>query len=60
MKCIHCGTDSKLRERAGKRCPVCRHPFAVRKRTGLTQSQQSQQSLLVPFPLLSRCNDGAW
>ena len=28
MKCIHCGTDSKLRERADKRCPKCRHPFA--------------------------------
>jgi hypothetical protein len=28
MKCIHCGTDSKLRERTDKRCPKCRHPFA--------------------------------
>lgn len=28
MKCIHCGTDSRLRERTDKRCPKCRHPFA--------------------------------
>lgn len=28
MKCIHCGTDSKLRERKDKRCPRCKHPFA--------------------------------
>jgi hypothetical protein len=28
MKCIYCGTDSKLRERADGRCPKCRHPFA--------------------------------
>src|SRR5215213_2572376 len=27
MKCIHCGTDSKLRERTAKRCPKCKHPF---------------------------------
>lgn len=28
MKCIHCGSDSKLRDRKDKRCPRCRHPFA--------------------------------
>jgi hypothetical protein len=28
MKCIHCGTDSKLRERTDGRCPKCRHQFA--------------------------------
>jgi hypothetical protein len=28
MKCIHCGTDSKLRERPGRRCPKCQHRFA--------------------------------
>jgi hypothetical protein len=28
MKCIHCGTDAKLRDRTGGRCPKCRHPFA--------------------------------
>ncbi|HEX5871959.1 MAG TPA: hypothetical protein VFY65_16130, partial [Longimicrobium sp.] len=28
MKCIHCGTDSRLRERTDKRCPRCRHLFA--------------------------------
>src|SRR5215207_4915993 len=28
MKCIHCGTDSRLRERADGRCPRCRHRFA--------------------------------
>lgn len=28
MKCIHCGTDSKLRERTGGRCPKCNHRFA--------------------------------
>jgi hypothetical protein len=33
MKCIHCGTDSKLRERTDKRCPRCRHPFAFEPTT---------------------------
>ncbi|HEY0022247.1 MAG TPA: hypothetical protein VGB24_05035 [Longimicrobium sp.] len=28
MKCIYCGTDSKLRQRTEGRCPGCRHPFA--------------------------------
>ncbi len=29
MKCIHCGTDSTLRERGKeKRCKGCKHPFA--------------------------------
>ncbi|HZG43942.1 MAG TPA: hypothetical protein VEY93_13325, partial [Longimicrobium sp.] len=28
MKCIHCGSDSKLRERKDRRCPRCRHAFA--------------------------------
>lgn len=28
MKCIHCGTDSKLRDRTGGMCPKCRHRFA--------------------------------
>jgi hypothetical protein len=28
MKCIYCGADSKLRERANGRCSRCRHPFA--------------------------------
>jgi hypothetical protein len=28
MKCIHCGTDSKLRDRTGGRCPKCNHRFA--------------------------------
>ncbi|HEU4562660.1 MAG TPA: hypothetical protein VFS20_32825 [Longimicrobium sp.] len=28
MKCIHCGTDSKLRERSDGRCPRCQHRFA--------------------------------
>lgn len=34
MKCIHCGTDSKLRDRKDKRCPKCRHPFAFRADDG--------------------------
>jgi DNA-directed RNA polymerase subunit RPC12/RpoP len=33
MKCIHCGTDSKLRERTDKRCPRCKHPFAFEPTT---------------------------
>ena len=28
MKCIHCGTDSKLKDRQGGRCPRCKHLFA--------------------------------
>jgi hypothetical protein len=28
MKCIYCGADSKLRQRADGRCSACRHPFA--------------------------------
>ncbi|HEU4453388.1 MAG TPA: hypothetical protein VFR81_10020, partial [Longimicrobium sp.] len=28
MKCIHCGTHSKLKDRRGGRCPKCRHRFA--------------------------------
>ncbi|HEY0016560.1 MAG TPA: hypothetical protein VGC13_09590 [Longimicrobium sp.] len=28
MKCIHCGTDSRRRERSAGRCPRCGHPFA--------------------------------
>ncbi|HEX6370491.1 MAG TPA: hypothetical protein VF006_16330 [Longimicrobium sp.] len=28
MKCIHCGTDSRLRERTDKRCPKCHNRFA--------------------------------
>ena len=33
MTCIHCGTDSKLRERTGQRCPRCKHPFAFEPTT---------------------------
>jgi hypothetical protein len=33
VKCIHCGTDSKLRQRKDKRCPKCRHPFAFEPTT---------------------------
>jgi hypothetical protein len=28
MKCIYCGTDSRLRDRTGGRCPKCQHAFA--------------------------------
>jgi DNA-directed RNA polymerase subunit RPC12/RpoP len=28
MKCIYCGADSKLRDRAAGRCPRCQHRFA--------------------------------
>jgi uncharacterized membrane protein YgcG len=28
MKCIHCGTDSKRKDRPDGRCPKCRHSFA--------------------------------
>ncbi len=28
MKCIHCGTDSKLKDRSDGRCPKCKHRFA--------------------------------
>jgi hypothetical protein len=33
MKCIHCGTDSKLRERTDKRCPKCHNRFAFEPTT---------------------------
>jgi hypothetical protein len=33
MKCIHCGTDSKKRERTDGRCPRCRHRFAFEPAT---------------------------
>ena len=33
MKCIHCGTDARLRERKDGRCPKCRHPFAFEPQT---------------------------
>lgn len=37
MKCIHCGKDSKLKERGGGRCKHCQRPFAFEpsKQTGL-------------------------
>jgi hypothetical protein len=33
MKCIHCGTDSKLKDRADGRCPKCKHQFAFEPTT---------------------------
>ncbi|HYR12488.1 MAG TPA: hypothetical protein VEQ60_32165 [Longimicrobium sp.] len=33
MKCIHCGRDSRLRERKDKRCPKCHHRFAFEPTT---------------------------
>ncbi|HLM67434.1 MAG TPA: hypothetical protein VK358_07905, partial [Longimicrobium sp.] len=42
MKCIHCGTDSKKRQRADRRCPRCRHRFAFEPTTdahGVTDPQ---------------------
>jgi DNA-directed RNA polymerase subunit RPC12/RpoP len=33
MKCIHCGTDSKKRQRADGRCPRCRHRLAFEPAT---------------------------
>jgi hypothetical protein len=35
MKCIQCGTDSKLKDRQASqgRCPRCRHPFAFEPTT---------------------------
>jgi hypothetical protein len=35
MKCIQCGTDSKLKDRNANqgRCPKCRHPFAFEPTT---------------------------
>jgi hypothetical protein len=32
MKCIHCGTDSKLKERLDQRCKSCRRQFAFEPR----------------------------
>jgi hypothetical protein len=29
MKCINCGHDSRRRDRIDRRCPSCRHPFAL-------------------------------
>jgi hypothetical protein len=42
MKCIYCGTDSKLRQRSDGRCSACRHPFAfepTRDRYKVTDGQ---------------------
>jgi hypothetical protein len=33
MKCIHCGTDSRLKDRSGGRCPKCKHAFAFEPTT---------------------------
>jgi hypothetical protein len=33
MKCIHCGTDSKLKDRSDGRCPKCKHQFAFEPTT---------------------------
>jgi DNA-directed RNA polymerase subunit RPC12/RpoP len=33
MKCIHCGADSRLRERRAGRCGRCRHRFAIEPST---------------------------
>jgi DNA-directed RNA polymerase subunit RPC12/RpoP len=33
MKCIHCGADSKRRDRSAGRCPRCRHRFAFEPAT---------------------------
>jgi hypothetical protein len=33
MKCIHCGTDSKKRDRPDGRCPRCKHRFAFEPAT---------------------------
>lgn len=35
MKCIHCGSDSKLKDRTanGRRCTACLHPFAFEPTT---------------------------
>ncbi len=34
MKCIHCSTDSKYKERAGRKCPKCDHRFAMEPKDG--------------------------
>lgn len=34
MKCVHCGTDSKFKERADGRCPKCQTRFAFEPRKG--------------------------
>jgi hypothetical protein len=42
MKCIHCGTDSKKRQRTDGRCPRCRHRLAFEPATdahGVTDPQ---------------------
>lgn len=33
MKCIHCGTDSKRKDRTDGRCPGCKHRFAFEPAT---------------------------
>ncbi|WP_420127116.1 hypothetical protein [Longimicrobium sp.] len=42
MKCIHCGTDSKLRERTDKRCPRCHNRFAFEPTTDPHQVTDGQ------------------
>ena len=32
MKCIHCGTDSKYKERTNRICPKCRRKFVFEPR----------------------------
>src|ERR671933_239117 len=49
MKCIHCGTDSKLKERAGGRCKRCGRPFAFEptKQQGLVITDRGFQAAIA-------------
>lgn len=42
MKCIHCWSDSRLRERKDRRCPKCHHPFAFEPTTDPHRVTDSQ------------------
>jgi hypothetical protein len=49
MKCIHCGKDSKLKERGGGRCKHCQRPFAFEPTTqkGLTVTDPGFQAAIA-------------
>ena len=34
MKCVHCGTDARYKDRQGGRCPSCHHTFAFEPKRG--------------------------
>lgn len=49
MKCIHCGKDSKLKERTNGRCKHCQRPFAFEptKQQGVSITDPGFQAAIV-------------